>query len=314
LVLAIPALAGAQTAYESTTLTDTPRIFWYGSEASGSIINHGSDGSGKDLAAGTAPSYSQAGVNGARGNSLLFTAASSQFMHANANDSGNGPGDLGADKTFECWLNVAGTSAGMAMSAGSAESGTATGRVWQLGNDEAPLRAHSCFFDTNGSSSYNCITGGTTITAGSWYLVSTTWVISTFSHILYLNGVSDGTSSTHGGTGAVDSVQWWALGRKEGDDDTYFNGNVQDCATFTSAHSASKILTRYQLGISTAAGRRIFQSHMDLPSFRDNNYLAMLLNGGYLTDEIRTEPQHFGPYPTLALVPRGDTGKIRRLQ
>ncbi len=312
LLVASPSFAASN--YEAwVTANFVPAIFYYGTEASGNIVNNGTGGAGYTLAAGTAPTYAQTGVNVSRGTSLLFTAASSQFMTKAANDSGTGPGDvgnLGSLKTFECWA-TASTTTGVMLSTGLAESGNASDRIWQIGLSNTPA-ANFIIFDDTGSTNYSQVIGATTLVSGNWYLVTGTWNKATQTNTLYVNGVQDGIDTSIGGSTVANAVAFWNMGRRAGDDTSYFQGKVQDCMVrSTVADTATSILNRYNFGVTLGGAAWPFLTKAPrLPDFRNPGYMDKVIDRGYNTGLLNIkarEPQYLNVgFLPFSVLPRGD--------
>jgi len=280
----LPSLSWAQTAYESHVINlYAPTVFYYDTETSGTTLtNHGNAGtpSNYNMTTVNTPTLNQSGVTASRGGAIQWASASSQYAHVNRNDTGSGPGDLGSDRTVECWMNY---SAANYRAFGTASSEAASSNdVWLIAVNGSNVASFVIFQDGTNLAKY-AATGATTLSTGTWYLITGTWAQSTHTLTVYKNGVSDGTSSTDNG-GTIGAVQWWEQGRVIRAVPLYSDGKSQDCAVYGSVSPAANILDRYNFGILASIGQTwpFLTKRPDIPSIRDDGWLEKVKSRGYM--------------------------------
>lgn len=309
LLVLLPSVALAQTAFESYVLSDiAPVVFWYETEPSGTtIVNHGSGGATYNLTTNGSPTLGQAGVSAARGTSILWASASSQY--ANVSKVG-GVGGFNADRTWSCWVKLTdATQHGTIMSTSVDESGTQAGRVARLiwvGSTHMEFN----LFQTPGASNYIQAAGTALLTSGTWYMVTGTWVNNTTTLTLYINATQDASTSTTSGAGPATGV-FYGLSRSEGDNTLYLGGNSQDCFIDDGALSAAQVSILYNRGIGLSSSNWPYTVKRPyLPQFRDDGYFAKFFARGYHTGlfSIRARvPQYLTlGYLPFAIVPPGN--------
>lgn len=253
-VFLCPGLARAQTAYESYVQTAlSPVVFWYETESSGTtIVNHGSGGSAYDMTTHNSPTLGQAGVNSNRGTSILWASASSQYASVNKNDTGSGPADFNTDRSWVIWVKAVSATQIFA-SVANAESGSQNDRTARMGWTTGPIFFFTIWQDP-GTTAYIQQVSTTTLSAGTWYMITGTWKQSTTTMTVYYNATADGNTSTTSGA-TPKNAAFIGLGRSEGDDTSYFNSNSMDWFIVSSTLSAAQVLAIYNRGISTANTR-----------------------------------------------------------
>lgn len=113
---------------------------------------------------------------------------------------------------------------------GTWQGGNVTGHILQFDDSgSCGTDRYGYFFrESGGSNGYN-LCGGTTITAGVWHSVIVT--VNTTSAELFLDGVSDGTSTSNGGGDMCNSTECngTAYIGQSGGESRFFNGEITDC-------------------------------------------------------------------------------------
>lgn len=287
-LLLLPTLAFGD-AYSTQIISEIGfGLYWRMNETSGTTLanSSASSGSAYDMTTHNTPTLNQAGVVAARAPSILWTSASSQYADVTKNDTGSGPGDIGqGDRTIECWTKVT-TDVGYVISAAEASTGTQASRGWgvaAIANSGIVFQ----YFDAAGTGVYQQLIGSTNMTAGSWYAVAVAWTLATHKSEVFLNGVSDGSTTTVTGSPSG-SITYWNLSRLAGQNVSYYGGNSQDCAVYLGTVSAATLLAHYNLGVATGIttqGRRIFQSQRDR-ALTPQRFAALL--PAWMTDTILT--------------------------
>lgn len=308
---ALPLLAA--TSFESWLIGQiNPTVFWFMDETSGTALtNSGAGGAGYNLGTINTPTLNQAGVNAARGVSINWASASTEYAEVNKNDTGTGPGDFGTDRSWSCWIKNTGAATGTLVSVADSQAGGQVNRNGRMAvANSAGNKAFFQIYQNIGTTSYISVTGATSMTDGVWYMITGTWATSGTTIKVYLNATEDGTNSTTLGL-IADATTWIAVGRQEGSADVYFNGNIQDCFMYTSLLSAAQVSAIYNRGILIAAQLEAWPftvKRPELPRFRDDGYFAKAINRGYVSGGFHPTVMHaraFGPYLPLAVVPNG---------
>ena len=233
--------------------------------------------------------------------------------------------------TLECWFKRTGTGA----TAGTGTGGVTAYPLVTRGRGEADASNVDCnyflgfnssgqlvadFEDFNNGLNHP-ITGTTAFTSNSWQHAAVTYDVNSGTWTIYLNGVSD-TTSTISGTDAVrtpryDSIQHAGLAtalNSSGTPSGFFNGTLDEVRVWNYARSASQIGTNYYVQITNATGLVARWSLDDASGTTATNSIAggvngtlvngPLWSGGYPFSSINNPPTA----PTLNAPTNNQTG------
>jgi len=302
-------LSGDYNHYLLSEMTPGPNVHWAMSESSGpTIANSGSSGSPYNLTAVNSPTFGSPGANPAHKTSIIFNGTT-QYANVNRNDTGTGPGDLGGDRTFACWVNrpvSGGGTTGASMAVLKALTGADTDKIWFLAWNNSDVVVF-VVYNTAGAV-YQIATGATVLTRGTWHFIAATWQSATPTSTVYLDGVNDGSDSATNGT-RNSSQQWFEVARLEQASTIYLGGSLQDCSIWgLNALSPTTIATLFNKGVGGNVLPWRVEFHV--PRYSNPGYLEKVVNRGYLTGLFRGEviPQRvfLGFVPFGMEVPRGD--------
>lgn len=318
LLLAAPAFANNTFENYMIGQCGACKVYWPENESSGTTLTNqcnyscgSSAASAYNMTTSGTPSLAQSGVNAARGTSISYTTASSQYAEANVNDSGSGPGDIGHDVTFSCWANL--TSFAVSNALLTTNFGTGTGSNQNSTALATNTSSHVAFIlrdQGDPGTVYINIAGSTTLSTSTWYMLSGVWTQGTHTVEAFVNGVSDGSTSTIAGTNPPTAVQYFDIGRQNRTNPIYEGGKSQDCYIFNTALSASTLLQQYNRGIALSAiGDWPFTVKLELPAHMDQAFVSKVVERGYLSGHFGNktlQPQlFFAAYLPLQIIPNG---------
>ena len=241
----------------------------------------GEDTSGNAYdATGTAPSSSdQQPPNIVKvGGSQYFDRTESNYVYIPSGEAGPHD-DITSPATFAAWIKSDGT-----------QSGTLVGIVglgdglYQMGLDSS---GHVRYF-INGTS----IVGATVVTDGNWHHIACTTNSGRNSHVIYVDGVSDQTSSS---TATLPSIASTYIGERGDEGGQPFNGYIAHAQLFSTELSIGEI---NEIMVNPYSIQRGLEGHYPL----DIQYIEgsdMSTNTYDLTDGSPRSPEAEGPPVSL---------------
>jgi hypothetical protein len=261
-----------------------------------------------DLTAVNTPTFNQSGINAARGTSIFFDSASSEYAEANANDTGSGPGDT-TDFTTGCWAKTDLLAIRTLVSTNrrSATTIPVNNRVWSLSITDTGLMVFTIAQATpNTDATYSQALGATVVSDNTWHFYVATWVLSTTTNTVYLDGVQDGTSSTTSGS-ANSAVEYMDLGVRTADTPRFLKGYLQDCFIIQELVNP---ITLYCVGTG-GCGQDDWPYNVkapEPPKYQFDKWLTHLVKNGYTTGlwaEKTIRPRTIGAFLPFAAIPWG---------
>lgn len=331
-LLLVPVLAFGASTYRNYYVNNwcgatSCSVYWPMNETAGTTLTNNcsagcalSSASAYNLTTHATPTLNQAGVNAFHAGAIAWAGTSSQYANVNATDSGSGPGDLGADRTFMCWTKKASNSFGGTLIAGETnESAAAADQLWSLAIASADSKPKLNIFNNTGAVYQQAAGSALSVGAGTWYFITGTWEHVTPLSIIYVNGVSAGSSSATSGT-INGALNYFEMSRTESDASTYYDGTSQDCAIYPDDLSATSVLTIYNAGVTGNPNSGwwipVKYPEPELPRFRNDDYFKQFVSRGYNSGLYTSrEPiPHllrvgFDPWTVL---PAGNVGADRR--
>jgi hypothetical protein len=230
--------------YQTETLADSPVGFWRLGEASGTTAADAS-GNGRD---GTyLPNSGGAWTGGTQGASGALagdadTAATFDGSSGYVKRSAWSP-VAGGSYTYEAWIKTTSVAEGFFFGEGrSDDTGHWSYLILLAGGKIRHFNVDTGLF----------IDGAAVVNDGGWHHVAVTFNSGTGSGQLYVDGATDGSpASASAAASSADQVGVGALVRS--DVVNYFAGAVDECAIYSTALSAARILAHYNAGITAAA-------------------------------------------------------------
>jgi len=194
------------------------------------LESDGTDDSGNNYTlSGTAPSYTTAKF----GNGGSFTSASTQYLTGSATNA-----NVTTSQSWSVWLKPnASMLSGTKIAFGFANNSENRQRILYFVSG-------SLIWQIQGVTPSS--TPSYTFIADNWYHIVCVYNTSTSTIKTYINGTEIDTDSTTGSATAITSNL--TIGRREGYNDLYFDGTLDDIAIFDRALSDSEILELYQGG------------------------------------------------------------------
>ncbi|WP_423920016.1 signal peptidase I [Frigoribacterium sp. 2-23] len=227
---------GANSAYDCYTKAADSPYFAYGyNEASGTTAvdgggagRNGTITAGATRTTGTCTSNPYLQLSGT--NSQVVTSA--QITAPNV-------------FTLETWFQTTSTTGGKLLGFGNSQSGTSSSYDRQLYVTTTGAVTFGVY-----NSGTKTITSATALNDGKWHHVMAT--MSADGMILYIDGVKSG--ATLNNTAGEPNTGWWRIGADNlsgwpnGGSNTFYTGNLDDTAVYTTALTATQVKAHYQAG------------------------------------------------------------------
>jgi hypothetical protein len=264
--------------------------------------------SGYPLTAVNTPTFNQSGVNASRGTSILFDAASQEYLEGAANDTGTGPADYSSTFTSGCWAKADTGSTRNLITTSHKAHGTPTSlRIWVLVVSAGQKIAQAWFNKEvpDGNTVVQLTTGTTTITTNTWHFYVFTWETGTETTTVYLDGLPEATTVGFSAAQIPNSVEVITIGTvTSAASPNYLQGYAQDCFIIRSKLSPGQIIQLYD---STTDDWPYNVKMQPLPKYMEPEYFARMASNGY-TNGLWTSrvarPRIVGPFvPFSAIKP-----------
>ncbi len=226
--------------YKDAVVADSPYLYWRLDQSSGTAVVDSSSPTRPGTLAGTGYTWGQAGalVSEAKDTSLGLTAA-----RINVNTSAAAP----ATFSVEAWFRSTSTAGGRILGMGNATGTTSSTTI-----------DRQLYLAPNGKVMFGIGTAKTTIAStsaendGAWHHVVGTYVSGTNGMKLYVDGVLQGSATAT----AQSFTGYWRAGAElmsgwtGNPTSTFFVGDIEELAVYTTALSATRVQAHTRAGIT----------------------------------------------------------------
>lgn len=229
--------------YKTAVTADSPYLFWRLDETSGTAVADTSGNSRPGTVTGTGYTWNQAGalVSETRDTSLATTTAG---ITANTSVTGS------AAFSVEAWVKTTSTTGGRILGFGDKGGATASTSV-----DRQLYTAPNGKVYFGAGSNKTVVASTASIANGAWHHVVGTYVSGTNGLKLYVDGVLQGSATVN----VSSSAGFWRAGFEAqsvmsawtgSPSDSYFEGNLEELAVYTTTLTATRVKAHYDAGVT----------------------------------------------------------------
>ena len=226
--------------YRTAVMADSPYLFWRLDETSGTVVSDETTANRPGTLRGTGYAWGQAGAlaSETRESSLSTTTAS---ITANSSVAGS------TAFSVEAWVKTASTTGGRILGFGDKGAATASTTV-----------DRQLYTGPNGKVYFGVGSGKVSVASlapianGAWHHVVGTYVSGTNGMKLYVDGAlqNSGTATAQTLTGFWRAGYETMTGWTGNPSDSYYEGNLEELAVYTTTLSAARVKAHYDAGVT----------------------------------------------------------------
>ena len=228
--------------YRTAVMADSPHLFWRLDEASGTVVSDETTANRPGTLRGGTYAWGQGGA-------LASETREASLSTTTASITANTAVTSTAAFSVEAWVKTTSTTGGRILGFGDKGGATASAAA---SVDRQLYTAPNGKVYFGAGSNKTVVPSTASIANGAWHHVVGTYVTGTNGLKLYVDGVLQGSATVNAPT----ATGFWRAGYEVmsgwtgNPSDSYFEGNLEELAVYTSTLSATRVKAHYDAGVT----------------------------------------------------------------